>query len=434
MRFAVVTLGSAGDLHPFLAVARALAERGHEVHLLTQSPYEATVQAEGVRFEAIASARDHERTLEHPLLWDPLQGFGVLWRHLAVPAIGPAIEVLETLSHAGGDPSPLVVLASPLAVGARLARERWPKRIRLLTGYTAPMGLRSLEDPLFLGGWQVPRWVPRIARSALWAGLDRWKLEPMARPALDRWCRELRLPPFRGSTFGEVLHSPDAGLALYPQWFADLPASGSARKVHQVGFPVFEPRRPPSPSPDLQAFLADPAPYVVAYPGSADKRAQAFADRVVAAGRSMGQRTLLLSRHAGETPGNSSQQLRVDEASLAIVLPRASVFIHHGGIGSVAQGLAAGVPQFILASAYDQFENGARLRRLGLADWRPERQAHAAMLQRELSWLLTRWPAAKLPHLERCYPHAPSPPVAAAARLLERFCECSVLPDILPTE
>lgn len=389
MKFAVVTLGSAGDLHPFLAIARALVERGHEVHFLSQAPYASAVQDEGVRFAAVASQQEHDRTLAHPLLWHPLHGFGVLWRHLAVPAVGPTIEALDELSRS----EPLSVFASPLAAGARLARERWPDRIRLLSGYTAPMGLRSTSDPMFLGSWQVPAWLPSTARQLLWRGLDRWKLEPMARPAMRRWAERLAIPPLSGSMFGEALHSPDGGIALYPNWFAPVPARWAKRGVRQTGFPVFEPvDHAPAPVP-VTSFIQDPRPYAVVYPGSAG-RAQTFASHSVAACRALGMRVLLLSASYGDDWDANSGVLRLEAASLRQVLPAAAVFVHHGGIGSAAQGLAAQVHQLVLASAYDQFENGVRLERLQQAQWLRLDHASSASIRARLEVLLNRHPRA----------------------------------------
>lgn len=385
MKFAVVTLGSAGDLHPFLAVARALAERGHDVHLLSQAPHEVAAHAEGVAFRAIATDEDHARTLHHPRLWHPLHGFGVLWRHLAVPAIGPTIAALDELAG-GPDAAPLVVFASPLALGARLAAERWPARVRLVTGYTAPMALRSTADPMFLGGWEVPGWLPQPVRRALWAGLDHWKLEPMARPAVAQWRQRLGLPVWQESVFADLVHATAGGLALYPAWFAPVPAAWRARGVHQLDFPLFEPTGTEPPAAALADFLSDPSPYVVAYPGSADRRAQAFADRVVDASRRLGRRTLVLSRFARAPSAEDASltNLWVDEARLPEVLPHATAFVHHGGIGSIAQGLSACTPQLVLASAYDQFENGARLSRLRAGRWRPEAHALAADIEDDM--------------------------------------------------
>lgn len=421
MKAAVVTLGSAGDLHPFLAVARALTERGHQVSLLSQAPHRAAVEAEGVRFEAIADEAAHERTLNHPLLWHPIDGFGVLWRQLAVPAIAPTLDGLERLQEEGD--GPLIVFASPLAAGARLARARWPDRIRLLSGYTAPMGLRSTDDPMFLGSWRVPRWWPGASRRWLWSALDRWKLEPMARPKLMSWTDRLGLPAPTGSLFGDWLHGPEGGIALYPGWFAGVPATWAARGVGQAGFALFQDGQGAAQlDPHLEAFLAEPSPYVVVFPGSAATANGSWADRVPPVCRLLGQRVLRLGLGApsGEAGTPDPQDLWLDHAPLPAVLPRASAFVHHGGIGSLAQGLAAGVPQLVLPSAYDQFENGIRLKRLGLGDWLPPGRANAQAIETMLSQLMAR--RGTVPHLDLrlSKPGAPNDGVIAACERIEQ--------------
>lgn len=378
MRFAIVTLGSAGDLHPFLAAARALSERGHQVHLLSQEPHRASVEAEGVSFIAIASEAAHMRTLQHPKLWHPIDGFGVLWRHLAVPAIGPTLDALELIL--GNDDEPLVVFASPLAAGARLAKEKWPDRVRLLSGYTAPMGLRSVEDPMYLGAWRVPRTVPTLVRGLLWRGMDQWKLEPMARPKLQAWAQKLGLPEMSGSIFGDWLHGPDGGVALYPGWFAPVPRAWEARSVKQVGFPLFEPKHSELPA-AVERFIAEPGPYVVAYGGSAASQMNEFAGRVVSACRTLGLRVVVLAGPS-QVRRVSEGELWAAHAPLSAILPGAKAFVHHGGIGSLAQGAAARVPQIVLPSAYDQFENGARLQDLGLG--RSVKSTHVADVGRAL--------------------------------------------------
>lgn len=374
VKFAIVTLGSAGDLHPFLAIARELVQRGHGVTLLSQAPYKGQSLAEGVPFRTVVDAAAHERTLTHPLLWHPLHGFGVLWRHLAVPAIGPTCEILGELAHDSHHEG-LTVLASPLAAGARFARERWPDQIRLLSGYTAPMGLRSIEDPMFLGAWQVPHWAPPPLRKALWRLLDRWKLEPMSRPALDRWQREWQTPRIRTSAFGDWLHSPDGGVALYPEEFAAVPMPWRQRGVVQTGFPLFEPTQQPQPPAALVEFMAKHPRYVLVYPGSAAGAAVRFNDLVLPACRQLGLAAIVLSPHLHRQSAcgmeRSADVLAIEQAPLGRVLPRATAFVHHGGIGSVAHALRHRVPQLVLASAYDQFENGSRVARLSAGGWMP---------------------------------------------------------------
>jgi rhamnosyltransferase subunit B len=49
-------------------------------------------------------------------------------------------------------------------------------------------------------------------------------------------------------------------------------------------------------------------------------------------------------------------------------------FVHHGGIGTLSQGLAAGVPQLIMPMGHDQPDNARRLVRLGAGDVLPPKR------------------------------------------------------------
>ena len=56
-------------------------------------------------------------------------------------------------------------------------------------------------------------------------------------------------------------------------------------------------------------------------------------------------------------------------APLSTLLPRCAALVHHGGIGTLAQALAAGVPQLTMPMGFDQPDNTTRLLRLGVARW-----------------------------------------------------------------
>ena len=49
------------------------------------------------------------------------------------------------------------------------------------------------------------------------------------------------------------------------------------------------------------------------------------------------------------------------------LLPHCAAIVHHGGVGTTAQGFAAGIPQLIMPMAFDQPDNAARAIRLGVA-------------------------------------------------------------------
>jgi rhamnosyltransferase subunit B len=376
MRFAIVTLGSLGDLNPFLEIAVELKRRGHEVELLTSPRFEARVRARGIAFHPIGAPRDAERTEAHPELWHPIRGFGVLWRHLGVPALRPTFDRLAVLSQAGGEP--LRVLSSALALGARVAAEVLP--IRHWTGITSPIALRSVADPMFVGAWQVPAAVPASVRRWLWRGLDVMKLHPMLRPSLLAWRRELGLPEIAGSVFSGWMLSGGRTLALYPEWFAPQPPD--APSVVHCGF-VMRARDEPAESSSLWDFVYRDSAPVVVYPGSGARWSRRFLQACAEAAAAMECRALFVTPHVDQCPdvGRSTRFFVVSETPFARLLPQAAAIVHHGGIGTCAESLRSGCGQVLLPSAYDQFDNAARIAARAAGAWMPARDVTANALR-----------------------------------------------------
>ena len=288
--------------------------------------------------------------------------------------------------------------------------------------------LRKLDDPMFLGPWRVPNWVPLRWRHAAWQTLDRWKLEPMARGALATLAMTLGAKPLEGSVFGDWIHSPDGGLALYDADFATLPrrlhgvldAPSRRAQLHQVGFPNFE--WAPA-DVRLAPKSNDSRPWVL-FGGSAGTHTAATAYRLAQALVERSDRPCILlepaqGAHASYPPADTTSVIRLPPQALPPLLLQAHAFVHHGGVGSCAQGLAAGVPQILIPRAYDQFENAAAIERKG-AGWVMPGSLRHAPPERQADWMVARSGVARAAPLPSAYstPHRPNAAVVAALRHL----------------
>lgn len=386
MTVSVVALGSAGDVHPLLAVATSLAQRGHDVEFLTNPEFEMTVLDAGLLFIPIGTRAQYGQAAANPLLWHPIKGLGVLWRNLYAPAMRPVFEHIR--QHPRRDQC--VMLASPVAFGARLAHEALG--VPLLGAYTAPAILRSCKDPLTVAQYRVPGWVPGAARRGLWQALDHYKLEPMARPGIETLRHELGLPPLPGSIFGQWMYAPKAGVGLFPPWFGPAQPDWPA-PVTLSDFPFFDADAGATGHstlpPDVQRFLDDgPAP-VVFMPGSAMQHAQDFFAAAAAACEQLGRRGILLTRTATQVPVSLPPDVRhFGYLPFAALLPRAAALVHHGGIGSCAQALRARIPQLVMPMAHDQFDNAMRLQRLGVCRVVERKEFTGTRVAAELARLL----------------------------------------------
>ncbi|WIE83705.1 glycosyltransferase [Curtobacterium sp. MCPF17_021] len=77
------------------------------------------------------------------------------------------------------------------------------------------------------------------------------------------------------------------------------------------------------------------------------------------------------------------------------VMPRCSVAVHHGGAGTTAASIGAGLPTVVCAVAFDQPFWGQRLRDQGLGTWLPFRKADADRLVDAVRPLLDEAVAAR---------------------------------------
>ena len=178
-------------------------------------------------------------------------------------------------------------------------------------------------------------------------------------PGLNEWRRELGLPPVT-RVFRDWIHSPQRVIGLFPDWFG-VPQSDWPASLRLAGFPLFDDHRPTELAPSLRRFLDDGPPPVLFTPGTANQAAARFFRAGVDAAESLGRRALLLTRYTGHLPKLPPTAHHEPFVPLSDVLPRCAALVSHGGIGTLAQGLAAGVPQLTMPMGFDRPDNATRL-------------------------------------------------------------------------
>jgi UDP:flavonoid glycosyltransferase YjiC (YdhE family) len=119
----------------------------------------------------------------------------------------------------------------------------------------------------------------------------------------------------------------------------------------------------------LEAFLDAGAPPVVFTLGSAAVLDPgAFFHESIEAADRLGIRALLI---AGDSQPKETPPPNIHVTGYApysAVFARASAIVHQGGIGTTAQALRAGKPMIVVPYGFDQPDNAARVRRLGVAE------------------------------------------------------------------
>lgn len=357
-RIALLPFGSAGDVFPFLWLGRLLQSRGHQVTMITACLFEEVVRSAGLEVVPLGQAEVFERMVADPRIWKLYQGTKMVFEFA-----GECVEsFLAPIEQRQGTEEAFDLLLAPCtAFGARIARE----------AHGIPMISVHLQPAVMISAYETPVLFPgmeHFQRLPLW--LRRWLIrlpnpaDRFAAPAVARACAKRGVTPPR-SLWWDWAHSPDGTLCLFPEWFAaaqpDWPAG-----IQQWDFPLEDLAQEQTLSPALRSFLAAGSPPVVFTPGSANEHARHFFKVAQEAVTRLGLRAVFATRKLEQLPPALLPSiLAVEYVPFSALLPQASVFVHHGGIGTLSQGFAAGLPQLIMAMAHDQPDNAWRLQRLG---------------------------------------------------------------------
>ncbi len=357
MHAVLTPVGSAGDVNPFIVLGRALRRRGHRVSLLASEVFARPAADAGLDLVSTWSAEDFERAVANPDLFDARRGPKIVFESIA----SQLRTSYATLARAC-DPTDTVLVGHPLSFYARMFEE--VHDVAAVTIDLAPSTLRSVYGLSALPGVDLTAW-PAWTRALLWWAIDRFAIDPLIAPALNTWRAELGLPPL-ARVFKTWMHSPQRIIGLFPEWFGPAQPDWPPR-VSLVGFVLIDAGG--ALAPELERFLAAGDPPIVFTPGSANRHAMRFFETAAAAAARLGRRALFVTSYADHLPTPLPGHVHhAAYTSFTALFPRAAAVVHHGGVGTCAQALAAGVPQLLMPMGFDQPDNALRLGRLGVAE------------------------------------------------------------------
>lgn len=370
-------IGSAGDVYPFIGIGQELRKRGYRVTLITSLFFETQARDAGLEFFGLGRAEDYQSIIQNPDLWDPEEGFKVFAKSVVLPIIEPVYEIIS-----GFDPSETVLAAQGQVFGAHIAHEKLG--FPFITIHLQPATFRSVHEfPL------LPPWMPPLLKRGLFNLLDAFVLDKLFAPEINHFRRSLSMPPVK-KIFGNWIHSPQKNLGLFPDWFAH-PQPDWPPRTQLTSFVYYDKQnRQESRSERLEKFLdAGEAP-IIFTPGTAMKHANQFFADCTTACQMLGRRGILLTQHPKQLPRELPQDIQYFAyLPFSTILPRAAALVHHGGIGTIAQAIAAGIPQVIRPMTHDQPDNAARVEGLGIGVSISPKKFSAASLAEKLNSVIT---------------------------------------------
>src|SRR5262249_8339824 len=357
----VIALGSAGDVHPLIGLSLTLRGRGDDVLMIGPFVFRIVAERVGLEYVGIGTQDEYREALRDPDLWHPTRSFSVAARRLILPALRPVYETIQNRRRAN-----TVLISACTAFGARIAQEKL--RVPLATIHLQPIMLRSAVRPACFGFPDVLNHLPRLLRRVYYRVADAVIVDPPVANETNHFRAELGLPPVT-RLFNRWIHSPDLVIVLFPEWFSSPPPDWPPN----VALPGDADRNESevrTPSSEIEEFLKVDDPPLVFTAGSANIQGKKFFEVAADVCRITGRRGLLLTQFPEQLPRSLPNAVRhFHYVPFSEVLPRSLALVHHGGIGTMSQAIAAGIPQLIIPTSHDQPDNAVRIRRLGIGDF-----------------------------------------------------------------
>lgn len=363
MRITIITSGSRGDIEPYIALGQGLQKAGHAARFVAHENYETLIKTHGVEFWPIAgNSQDVAQSAEMRELLDK-GNFLAIMKKMGRDAHDNALAFAQGGLAACEGVDVIIAGLGGSFIGVALAEKL---NIPFMQSYYVPFSpTRAYPNALFP---QMPSFVDgslnrmsyRLAQQMMWQGFR----------SADNVARRQVLGVPKTSFFGpygSVRFKQNPVLYCYSPAVIPPPADWDARQV-VTGYWFLDPAEEWTPPADLVQFLEAGTPPIFIGFGSMSPRDPATMTQVIlqALARTQ-QRAIILSGwgglHAADLPDTV---YLLDSIPFSWLFPRVAAVVHHGGAGTTAAGLRAGVPSIIVPFFADQPFWGQRVADLGV--------------------------------------------------------------------
>lgn len=362
-QFVIYALGTGGDVDPMVALGIEMRRRGHSVSFLSNDYFQPRIVAAGLEFISVGTIEQYQQG-NSVSAWEP-RNHADNFEHYHAPAFEPAFEYTKNLAGKN-----VMILALGAENGACTAAEKF--NIPFVRILLSPNIIFSAYSPPAPMKWAIPKHIPRfIVRFLLRRNRKtRFKVFcKMPHNAAYLATRRRLQCPLKFQTESTALLQ----IGFFPEWFG-MPAQDWPKNLKLVGFPL-QNRASNTSRSELDSFVEQHGTPLIFTSGTGVKD---VVDLFIE-GRKICEQLQIPGVFVGGDSGADLLQgsplcKHLDYIDFEYALSKALAIIHHGGMGTTAQAIKAGIPQLIRPIKYDQPDNADRIYQLGLGTYvMPER-------------------------------------------------------------
>ncbi len=362
MRITLFTIGSRGDIQPYVALGLGLQAAGHSVRLAAHNEFERFIRSRGLDIFPVEgnpramlesdAGRDWLESANNPLAF--FKKLGELSEQIMDQFL---VDIWDACQETDA------IIISPLAMPAAHVAEKLG--LPVYAAYLQPsVPTRAFAAPMASGGRDFGGIFNRLSHVAVnhvfWqlfrSPTNTWRKETLGLPPMPFWGPyRKRLWRYRPVLLG---HSPSV-LPKPADWGGWLHVTGYWFLDHPAGW------QPPA---DLVEFLdSGPPPVYVGFGSMNSRDPEATTRIVLKALARAGQRGVILTGWGGLDAVDLPESVfKIQEIPHDWLFPRTAAVVHHGGAGTTAAGLRAGIPSILIPFFADQPFWAAQVQRLGV--------------------------------------------------------------------
>lgn len=361
MEITILTLGSRGDVQPFVALGLGLQDAGFQVRVATHSSFENFVRRYGLDFAAVEGNPQSIVQGEEGRAWMETErnpfAFASGFRSL----MGPVLHKAMRDGYLACQGSQALIFGGPAYyIGYSIAEKLG---IPCMQAYVQPVhptaAFPSALFPLpFKGGRSLNKLSHYLGGAVFWQ-----LLRPVVNEARQEY---LDLPPLSAiGPFPEMERRRIPTLYGFSPTVLPKPSDWAAWQ-HATGYWFLQDPEWTPPDDLLDFLAAGPAPVYVGFGSMSDRDPESMTGMVLQALKQAGQRGVLSTGWGGLTQADLPEDVfKIQAAPHDWLFPRMASVVHHGGAGTTAAGLAAGRPAVIVPFFGDQAFWGDRISELG---------------------------------------------------------------------
>jgi sterol 3beta-glucosyltransferase len=351
----LLTVGTRGDVQPFIALGLGLQRSGYAVTVATSERFAEFVRAYGLAFAPLsAEFLDLANTAGGKKALTGKGSLGLLRQ--AMPLLR---RMLDSTWPAIAPATAAIVYHPKVLAGYHLA-EKLGIPAFVAFGIPALSPTREFANPLLT----TRNLGPTLNRFSY--RLFAWASTAPYRSMINQWRREqLDLPPCKDDTLLRGRLVPI--LYCYSSRVVPTPLDWDSSAT-VTGYWLLDQAKIWQPPVELVSFLeAGPPPVYVGFGSMPAQDRERTTATVLEALRQTGQRAVLATGAGGlAAPAASRSVLGLEAAPHDWLFPQMSAVVHHGGAGTTAAGLLAGKPSVICPFFGDQPFWGKRVAALGV--------------------------------------------------------------------